>query len=256
MPSQPPFVLPPDPWRARLAGLLAGVGRQSAAVALVVLVALAGAGALWVRGAARPAGPPAAPAGPDGRAGAAGSGPGSPSGGPPGGGSLPSVAPGGAGGQAPVAGQGAGGTVAVDVVGRVWHAGVVRLPAGSRVLDAVQAAGGALPGADLDAINLARKVADGEQIRVPARGEHPQPATDPGSGGGAGADAGAAAGPVDLNTATVEQLDALPGVGEVTVNRIVAYRTAHPFRSIEELRQVDGIGDRRFAVLKDLVTVG
>jgi len=246
MPTQPPFVLPPEPWRARLAGMLAGVGRQGAAVAVISLVALAGAGALWARGTARPASPPAgldqpglgAPGQP---AGVAGAGPGS--------GTLPVVTPGGGGGPAA-----AGGTVTVDVVGRVRRAGVVRLPAGSRVLDAVQAAGGAAPGADLDAVNLARKVVDGEQIRVPARGEHPPPPAA--TGGGTGTGAPQPAGPIDLNTATVEQLDALPGVGEVTAGRIVAYRTAHPFRSVEELRQVDGIGERRFAVLKDLVTVG
>jgi competence protein ComEA len=245
MPTQPPFVLPPESWRTRLAGLLAGVGRQGAAVAVIALVALAGAGALWARGAARPAGPPVGAnqpslAGPDEQAGAYGAGPV--------GGTLPAVTPGGGAGPA-----GAGQTVTVDVVGRVRRSGVVRLPAGSRVLDAVQAAGGAAPGADLDAVNLARKVVDGEQIRVPARGEHPPP---PAATGGGGGTSGAPAGPVDLNTATVEQLDALPGVGEVTANRIVAYRTAHLFRSVEELRQVDGIGDRRFAVLKDLVTVG
>ncbi len=243
MPPQPPFVLPPESWRTRLAGLLAGVGRQGAAVAVITLVALAGAGALWARGAARPAGPPAGAgepslARPDEQAGLAG--PGS------GGGALPVVTPGSAGPAR------TGGTLIVDVVGRVRRSGVVHLPAGSRVFDAVQAAGGPAPGADLDAVNLARKVVDGEQIRVPARGESPPPSAT----GGGGVTGATPAGPVDLNTATVEQLDALPGVGEVTANRIVAYRTAHPFRSVEELRQVDGIGERRFATLKDLVTVG
>jgi competence protein ComEA len=213
MPSQPPFVLPPGSWRERLAGLLAGAGRQGAAAAVVALLALAGAGVLWVRGAARPTGPPAAlpgPAAPAGGGGAAG----------PGRAPLPSVAPAGTGAQGP-----AGGVVTVDVVGRVRRSGVVRLPAGSRVLDAVQAAGGTTAGADLDALNLARKVVDGEQVRVPAHGERPPP---PSGGPGALPAAGAPPAPVDLNTATVEQLDALPGVGQVTADRIVAYRTAHP----------------------------
>jgi len=138
--------------------------------------------------------------------------------------------------------------VAVHVAGRVRRAGLVRLPAGSRVVDAVRAAGGIAPGADLDAVNLARRLVDGEQIRVPARGQAvaaPPPGTP----------AAPAAGPLDLNTATAEQLDALPGVGEVTAGRIVAYRTAHPFTSVDELLEVPGIGQRRFEQLKDLVTV-
>jgi competence protein ComEA len=265
MPTQPPFVLPPDSWRTRLAGLLAGAGRQGAAVAVIALVALAGAGAMWVRATARPAGPFAGTGGPGpGLAGPAEhAGPTGPAGG-----TLPSVAPGaglgagpagsGSGSTGGAAAYGAGpagaGTVTVDVVGRVRRAGVVRLPAGSRVIDAVQAAGGAAPGADLAAVNLARKVVDGEQVRIPAPGDPPPPAAT--AGGTGTATPPSPAGPVDLNTATVEQLDALPGVGEVTANRIIAYRTAHPFRSVEELRQVDGIGDRRFATLKDLVTVG
>jgi len=141
------------------------------------------------------------------------------------------------------------GRVAVHVAGRVRRPGLVRLPAGSRVLDAVRAAGGTTPGADLDAVNLARKLVDGEQVRIPARGQAaaPPPAGVPGA---------QAAGPLDLNTATAEQLDTLPGVGEVTAGRIVAYRTAHPFTSVDELLEVPGIGQRRFEQLKDLVTVG
>jgi competence protein ComEA len=227
-------VLPAESWRTRLAGLLAGAGRQGAAVALVVLLALGGAGALWLRGGAQPAGAAA----PD------------PGGGVPddggSGGTLPTVAPGG------TTARGGGGTVAVHVAGRVRRPGVVELPAGSRVADAITAAGGVTAGADLDAVNLARKLVDGEQIRVAARGEQPAPpaAAAPGQGG---AVPGAL---VDLNTASAEQLEALPGVGEVTASRIIAYRQAHPFRSVEELRQVEGIGERRYAQLEKLVTVG
>jgi competence protein ComEA len=136
------------------------------------------------------------------------------------------------------------------VAGRVRHPGLVRLPAGSRVQDAVRAAGGATSGADLDAINLARKLTDGEQVLVPGPGD-PAPQPVP----GAITSPGAPAAPLDLNTATVEQLDTLPGVGEVTAGRIVAYRTAHPFTAVDELLEVPGIGQRRFDQLKDLVTV-
>lgn len=237
MPARPPFVLPADSWRTRLAGLLAGAGRQGAAVALVVLLALGGAGVLWLRGGAQPAGAAA----PDPAGGSA------PAGGGGAGGTLPAVAPGGA----PAATT--NGTVAVHVAGRVRHPGVVELPQGSRVMDAIAAAGGVTAGADLDALNLARKVADGEQIRVVARGEHP---VAPPAAAGTGPGVPGQGGLVDLNTASAEQLDALPGVGQVTVARIIAYREAHPFRSVEELRQVDGIGERRFAQLEDLVTVG
>jgi len=131
--------------------------------------------------------------------------------------------------------------VAVHVAGRVRRPGLVRLPAGSRVQDAIRAAGGATPGADLDAINLARRLTDGEQIRVPAPGDPAPPlgqgAAGPGGPAGPGTPGAAPGAPLDLNTATVEQLDTLPGVGEVTAGRIVAYRTAH-------------------SQLKDLVTVG
>jgi competence protein ComEA len=222
MPEPPPFVLPPDGVRARLAALLAGAGRQRAAVAVLALAAVLGAGAVWLRAAPRPTGPAEGP----GAATAAQT--------------LPRAG----------RGEAAAGRVAVHVAGRVRHPGLVRLAAGSRVLDAVRAAGGTAPGADLDAVNLARKLVDGEQIRIPARGE-PATATPSGTPG-----ATAAAGPLDLNTATAEQLDALPGVGEVTAGRIVAYRSAHPFTSVDELLEVPGIGQRRFEQLKDLVTVG
>jgi competence protein ComEA len=141
--------------------------------------------------------------------------------------------------------------VAVHVAGRVRRPGLVRLPAGSRVHDAIRAAGGVTAGADLDAINLARKLTDGEQIRVPAPGD-PAPPPDPAATPGGPA---APSAPLDLNTATLEQLDALPGVGEVTATRIITYRSAHPFTTVDELLEVPGIGQRRFEQLKDLVTV-
>ncbi|MCP2327187.1 competence protein ComEA [Hamadaea flava] len=131
----------------------------------------------------------------------------------------------------------------VAVSGKVKFPGLVRLPAGARVADAIEAAGGVLPGTDLSTVNLARKVADGELITVGA------PANTTASGT-------AADGKVNLNTATAAQLDALPGVGPVLAERIVAYRDRKGgFRNVGELRQVEGIGDAKFEQLKDLVTV-
>jgi len=141
--------------------------------------------------------------------------------------------------------------VAVHVAGRVRRPGLVRLPAGSRVQDAIRAAGGSTSGADLDALNLARRLTDGEQVLVPGPGDPPPP-PPPGAGPRTGATPSA---PLDLNAATLEQLDALPGVGEVTAGRIIAYRSAHPFTAVDELLEVPGIGQRRFEQLKDLVTV-
>jgi competence protein ComEA len=246
MPSSPtPFVLGSDGWRARLERLLDGIARQRVAIALLATLALAAAGALWYGAQPRAAEPPPASA-PAGAAGAVVL--------------PPASASGGAAAGAGPAGSGAG-TIAVDVVGRVRHPGLVRLPAGSRVVDAVDAAGGVAPGAQLDAVNLARKLVDGEQIRIPREGEPPAPGGDPTAGSGAGGGSGTPGGPtqpgapLDLNTATAEQLDTLPGVGEVTAGQIIAYRDAHPFTSVDDLRQVPGIGDRRFELLKDLVTV-
>jgi competence protein ComEA len=132
----------------------------------------------------------------------------------------------------------------VDVAGPVRRPGLYRLPNGRRVNDAVAAAGGATARADLAAVNLAAPLADGEQIVVPARGR----------AGAAAAVGGAAAGPVDLNSATPEQLDSLPGIGPSTAAKIVAYREQHgAFRSLAELDAVPGIGAGRLAQLKGLV---
>ena len=136
-------------------------------------------------------------------------------------------------------------TLLVDVAGKVRHPGVVRLKNGARVLDAVRAAGGALAGTSLDSLNLAAKVTDGQQVAV--GGAAVAPAAADGTG--------AAAGPVDLNTATAEQLQTLSGVGPVLAQRIIDYRTAHgPFTSVDGLQQVGGIGPAKFAEIKDHVT--
>lgn len=128
--------------------------------------------------------------------------------------------------------------VVVHVVGHVAQPGIVELPQGSRVSDALTAAGGPSSSADLAALNLARVLVDGEQVAVSAVGE-PAPATAPGPV----ADAAAGAGPLDLNTADAAALDALPGIGPVLAGRIVAWREEHGrFRSLEELAEVEGIG--------------
>lgn len=146
----------------------------------------------------------------------------------------------------------AGAEIVVDVGGKVREPGIQRLPAGSRVADALKAAGGVRPGTNTDTLNRARFLVDGEQVIV---GGPAAPAPAPGTGGpGAGGAAGPAAAPVSLNTATVDQLDTLPGVGPVLAQHIVDYRTRHGgFRSVDELREVNGIGDRRFADLRNLV---
>lgn len=144
----------------------------------------------------------------------------------------------------------------VHVAGAVRRPGVYRLTDGSRVKDAVHRAGGATRRADLNAINLAAKVADGQQVVVPQRQAAPSPA-----GGAATADAepggGAAPGPatpVGLNAATLEQLQTLDGVGPATAQKIVAWRTEHGgFRSVDDLGQVPGIGPKRLAALREHV---
>ncbi|WP_324290768.1 helix-hairpin-helix domain-containing protein [Streptomyces sp. H27-S2] len=153
------------------------------------------------------------------------------------------------GGPAPPGGA----RIVVDVGGKVREPGVRRLPAGSRVEDALAAAGGVRPGTDTTGLNRARVLVDGEQVLVgvPAQPQPQPPALAlPGGGGGGGPTAG----PLSLGSATVEQLDGLPGVGPVLARHIVDFRTARGgFRSVEELRQVNGIGERRFADLRRLV---
>ncbi|MBT2387829.1 ComEA family DNA-binding protein [Streptomyces sp. ISL-11] len=156
----------------------------------------------------------------------------------------------GPGPAAPGRAEPSGGSVVVDVAGKVRRPGIQRLPAGSRVVDALNAAGGAREGADTTGLNRARVLTDGEHIVVGS----PQADTPPaGIQGGAGG-TGQPGGPVSLNTATVEQLDALPGVGPVLAQHILDYRTRHGgFRSVDELRHVNGIGARRFTDLRPLV---
>ncbi|MFM7718135.1 MAG: ComEA family DNA-binding protein [Actinomycetota bacterium] len=141
--------------------------------------------------------------------------------------------------------------VFVHVVGRVREPGVYELAAGDRLIDAIAAAGGARGDADLEALNLAAPVADGTQVVVPRRGESTAPATV--GGAPAGVDA---SGKVNINTASLAELETLPRVGEVLAQRIIDHRTANgPFASIEGLLDVSGIGDATFEGLRDLVTV-
>jgi competence protein ComEA len=143
--------------------------------------------------------------------------------------------------------------VVIHVVGAVRRPGLLRLPEGSRVADAVRRAGGASRRADLAALNLAAPLADGAQVLVPLR-SLPGARAPAGAAGSAGPSEGPATRP-SLSSATVEQLDELPGVGPVTAQRIVEYRTAHgPFGSVDDLDAVPGIGPARLEQLRDLVT--
>ncbi len=149
------------------------------------------------------------------------------------------------------------GSVIIDIAGAVAKPGVYTLPVGSRVQDALTMAGGTLPNAETRGLNLARKLNDGEQIYIPTFAEAtsapmvtavksnrlPTPTRTP-------------IGKININTATVEELDALPGIGPAIAQRIVDYRTQNgPFKVIEDIKQVRGIGDAIFADIKDNITV-
>jgi len=195
-------------------------------------------------------------------------------------GGVGTAAAGGAGAarssSAPGGGAGAGGAppatmIMVHVVGQVARPGVVRLALGARVADAVTLAGGASPGADLQHVNLARALLDGEQVYVPRPGETVPPTPGPAAGASTGAGTGAAgagtraAGQpgggssgvvVNLNTADASALDGLPGLGPVLAQRIIDWRTEHGrFTSIEELAEVSGIGEKLLSQIRARVTV-
>ncbi|GCE77735.1 hypothetical protein CBZ_27910 [Cellulomonas biazotea] len=230
------------------------VSWQLAVTAALVLLLAAGAVALRV--GARASGPPVAfpePSGPattaspvpGGRSEPAGLGLDS------GSGATPDGAAAGQDGSLAGTAAHADGGVVVHVAGAVASPGVVRLAAGSRVLDALTAAGGAAPDADLTLLNLARVLVDGEQVLVSRPGEVPAAAAVP-----AGIpDAAAPGTPVDLNTADAAALDALPGIGPVLAQRIVEHRAERPFGSVDELADVRGIGPTALERLRDLVRV-
>ena len=264
--------LPPRSWRERVDDLLAAdtsPGRLVVALVAVVIV-----GALGWRLLAPPAPPPEvelpfaeSAAGTEGSA--AGSAPGQPAPGAPAG-DLANAAPGGgaaAVGDGPggalaaegaPAGTGSAGEVVVHVVGAVAAPGVQRLPAEARVVDAVEAAGGASGDADLARINLAATVVDGQQIHVLRIGEPaPAPPVGPAAGeadqhpGGSGAP-----GLIDINRATAGELEELPGVGPTTAEAIVAHREQHgPFAAVDDLIDVRGIGEAKLEQLRPQATV-
>lgn len=148
-----------------------------------------------------------------------------------------------------------GGVILVHVLGAVTNPGLYRLSGDARVVDAIAAAGGLSATADPAGVNLARVVSDGEQLVVPAVGEVPAAAEAAAGTGGASA-SGPAGGIVNLNTATVADLDTLPRIGPALAQRILDWRTAHGrFSSVDDLRQVSGIGDKTFDGLQALVRV-
>ena len=164
---------------------------------------------------------------------------------------------------APGRAPGVTGEVLVDVVGKVKKPGVVRLEASARVQDAIKAAGGALPGTDLSGLNLARRLSDGEQLRVgieESSGAGAQAAAGAGAAGSSGQSAdeggvaGAGGGKISINEASKQQLEQLPGVGEALAQRIVDYRQAQGrFQNLEDLRNVSGIGEKKYAALSGMI---
>jgi competence protein ComEA len=141
-----------------------------------------------------------------------------------------------------------GGRLVIDVAGAVRKPGVYRMAPGARVQDALERAGGAIAKADLSQINRAAKLEDGRQILVPRRASRSGPASAP------AAAASTPSEPVNLNSATLEQLDTLDGVGPATAQKIIDFRTAHGgFGSVDELDQIPGIGEKKLAALREQV---
>jgi competence protein ComEA len=158
------------------------------------------------------------------------------------------------GATAPTAPNTAAAAIVVHVAGLVARPGIVELPTGSRVVDAIEAAGGATPEADLTPINLARVLTDGEQVLVTA--DPPPQAAPPAAPPGSGSTAPTPTAPINLNTATAAELETLPGIGPALAGRILAWRDQNGrFTTVDELREVAGIGEQRFAQLEPLVTV-
>ena len=178
-----------------------------------------------------------------------------------GGSPLPGESPRAATRSDPPGGPGPGTFLVVEIVGAVDHPGVFRLPKDARVGDLVAAAGGYGPRVDAERagreLNLAAPLRDGDQIRVPSRDDTVEtgPTATKGGTTSKGATTGSATAPIDLNRATAEELDTLPGVGPATAAKILASRDEQPFTAIDDLRSRKLVGEKTFASLKDLVTV-
>lgn len=269
---------PPPTWGERIAGWAESLDLTPTRLVVGLLVLAAGGFVAWRLMAPPPLPPemelpfasstvvsPAAGVGAASGAGGGAGGAGGPGGGPSGAGAAAAQgagSPGGAGGAAGAGGR--VGEVIVHVAGAVVAPGVQHLAADARVVDAVEAAGGATADAELARINLAAPLEDGQQVYVPRLGEPlPPPAAGGAPAGGAGgggvatgAAGGASGGLVDLNRATLDELDELPGVGPAIAQAIVDFREQQgPFTSVDQLLEVRGIGDARLAELRDRVTV-
>lgn len=216
-------------------------GDDPLALGVAVLLVAVVAGLLWFWAGTRQGGVPAASAAPGGGGVTAGPGP------------HPPVDGAGGGPTTTVSGH-----VTVHVAGAVARPGLYYLPGGSRVADAVALAGGKVRGADLDRLNLAARLADGQKVFVARRGQAvgPDAGADGGYGAGSVAGGGLTAEPIDLNAADLAALDSLPGIGPATARAILEERTRRGgFRSTRDLLRVPGIGETRFARLRDRVRV-
>ena len=146
----------------------------------------------------------------------------------------------------------------MEIVGAVTRPGVYRLPAGTRIGDLVDAAGGYSPRVDVDRasrdLNLAALLADGDQVRVPSRDDAAAATVGP-AGTGGGADPAGSGGLVDLNAATSAELEELPGIGPATAGKIIAAREEQPFTTVDELRSRGVLGEKTFEKVRDLVVV-
>ncbi len=146
--------------------------------------------------------------------------------------------------------------VYVDVKGSVKHPGLYRFSANERIFDAIAKAGGALPEADLNQVNLAQPLIDGSAVRIPKKGEPLSGSPCPCSGPSTPASGPSAHGKVNINMASLQDLMTLPGIGESRAQTIIAYRTKNgPFRSPDDLKHVSGIGDKMYERLKDRIAV-
>jgi competence protein ComEA len=146
--------------------------------------------------------------------------------------------------------------IVVDVAGLVRSPGVYQFHQGDRVIDAITRAGGARPGADLTSLNLAALLTDAEQIIVGKAGQGGVATGTSGASSGAGGGSGSPGALVNINTATLDQLETLPGIGPALGQRIIDYREQHgPFHTVNDLLDVSGIGDQRLADLRSMVTV-